>query len=374
MSVLGSNSFTVIASLETLIRAHKKALAGKRSNQSATASNYHFMSELLELQRELVHATYEPLPYRQKVITEPKVRRIKAPAFRDRIVHHAIHSVLSPFYERHFIRDSYACRPGKGTHRAMVRVQQFLRKDPHLYVCQVDISKYYASVNHRKLHDLLARRIKDEKILKLLDTIIASSDSGTEYDHLFRPNSHFHTKGHRGIPIGNLTSQLFANVYLHEVDMYAKQTLKIRYYVRYMDDILLFHPDKGQLHEWQSKLTEFLYEELYLTVHPRKVRIYPSRLGVDFVGYILYPHTKRIRASSVRRFRRRFHKQLKGMIKGEVSPEYVTNSLNAWAAHAKHGNGEPLIEQMRVKKEDAFFVHAVTKHHRRQLRPKAKEE
>ncbi len=369
MSVLEDDSFTTIASLETLVKAHKKALAGKRSNQHATASNYHFMSDLLALQRELVHAAYEPLPYRQKIITEPKVRRIKAPAFRDRIVHHAIHGVLSPLYERHFIRDSYACRPGKGIHKAMARVQQFLRTNPDMYVCQLDISKYYGCVNHQKLHDLLSKRVKDERLLGLHDTIIASSDSGTEYDYLFPPDSYFHTKGRRGIPIGNLTSQLFANVYLHEVDMFAKQTLKIRHYIRYMDDILLFHTDKKQLREWQARLTEFLYEELYLTVNPRKVRVYPSRLGVDFVGYVLYPYSRRVRASSVRRFRRRFHKQLRGMIKGELSTANVVSSFNAWAAHAAHGGGGPLIEQTRLKKDNALFIRWVITQYRKSLKP-----
>lgn len=366
MSVLDSTSFTTITSVETLVRAHKKALAGKRSNQHATKSNYHFMSELLKVQHELIDSTYVPRPYRQKIITEPKVRQIKAPAFRDRIVHHAIHSVLSPFYERHFIYDSYACRQGKGIHKAMARVQQFLRANPDVYVCRIDISKYYGSVNHQKLHDLLARKIKDERLLELLDTIISSSDSGTEYDDLFPPDSYFHTKGRRGIPIGNLTSQLFANIYLHEVDMYAKQTLKIRRYIRYMDDILIFHEDKTQLHIWQAEITAFLYEELYLTVNPRKVRVYPSRLGVDFVGYILYPQTKQVRASSVRRFRRRFHKQLKGMIEGRISATRVNDSFESWAAHVRHGNGEPLIEQSRAKKDDAMFIRWVLKRHYKQ--------
>lgn len=254
----------------------------------------------------------------------------------------------------------------------MARVQQFVRANPSIYVCQIDISKYYGSVNHQRLHELLARRIKDNRLLGLLETIIASSDSGTEYDYLFPSDSYFHTKGRRGIPIGNLTSQLFANVYLHEVDMFAKQTLKIRRYIRYMDDILIFHEDKSQLHTWQAEITRFLYEELYLTVNPRKVRVYPSRLGVDFVGYILYPHTKRVRASSVRRFRRRFHRQLKGMIEGRISTTRVNGSFEAWAAHVRHGNGEPLVEQTRAKKHDSMFIRWVLKQHYKQLRKRQK--
>ena len=372
MTVLPGDAFHLVASLETLTKAHQKALIGKRSNRTATTSNYAFMSELLIIQQELATGTYVPLPYRKRLITEPKVRHIEAPAFRDRIVHHALHSVLSPFYERHFIHDSYACRPNKGTHKAMRRVQQFLRTTPTMYVCKIDISKYYGSVNHDKLRSLLAQRIADPQLLHLLDVIIASSDSGTEYDYLFPPESHFHTKGRRGIPIGNLTSQLFANIYLHAADMYAKHTLKIRHYIRYMDDILLFHPDKAQLRRWQDSLTAFLYGELYLTVNPRKVRIYPAHLGVDFVGYILYPHTKRVRASSVRRFRRRFNKKLRSLTEGKVSVQSVNDSFNAWSAHVMHGNGEPLIARERAKKDDAIFVASILKHYRKDMRRQQK--
>lgn len=289
MTSLQDGVFAQVTSLDNMVRAHKKALQGKRNSHSATATNYRFMSDLLKIRSELTLGTYRPLEYRRRVITEPKVRLIEAPAFRDRIVHHSIHTVLSPFYEKHFIRDSYACRPDKGTHMAANKVQSFLRTDPDLYVCKIDVSKYYASINHNKLKALLAKRVDDPKLLQLLGRIIDSCDSGAEHDYLFSKTSYFHTKGRRDIPIGNLTSQLFTSLYLHEADMFAKQTLRARMYIRYMDDILLFHSDKQVLHEWQRKFTEFLYEELYLTVNPRKVRVHPSRLGVDFVGYVILP-------------------------------------------------------------------------------------
>ena len=295
--MLSDTAFAQIVSLETLSRALRKALAGKRSSQSATATNYRFMSDLLEIQKRLISGTYRPMPYRRRIITEPKVRMIEAPAFTDRIVHHALHSVLSPFYEKQYIRDSYACRPNKGIHKAANRVQHFLRSRPNLYVCKIDISKYYGSINHSKLRELLAKKITDMRLLELLNVIISSSDSGHDYDDLFPPDSYFHTRGRRGIPIGNLTSQLFANIYLHELDMFAKQTLHIKFYIRYMDDILFFHQDKAVLQQWQGKITTFLYEQLYLTVNPKKVRIYPARFGVDFVGYVMHPNSKRVRSA-----------------------------------------------------------------------------
>ena len=209
------------------------------------------MSNLVVLQDELLGGSYKPLPYRDRIIREPKIRHIQAPDFRDRIVHHAIHSVLNQFYERHFISDSYACRPGRGTHKATQKIQSFLCGSPvPLYACKLDISKYYASINHSRLKQLLADKIDDLKLLALMSVIIDSANSGTEHDYLFATDSYFHTKGARGIPIGNLTSQLFANIYLHHADMYAKQQLKIRHYVRYMDDILIFHESKAQLQIW----------------------------------------------------------------------------------------------------------------------------
>ena len=372
MSQLEPDAFTTIASLETLVKMQKKALVGKRNSHSATAINYRFMSDLLQIQRELVSGEYQPMDYRRRIITEPKDRMIEAPAFRDRIVHHAIHSVLSPFYERHFIRDSYACRENKGIHKAMARVRHFLRSESDLYVCKIDISKYYASVNHGKLRELLRKRIGDKRLLNLLDVIIDSSDSGDEHDYLFAPDSYYHTKGRRGIPIGNLTSQLFANIYLHEADMFVKQTLHAKFYVRYMDDILLFHTDKAVLHEWQRKLTAFLYDELYLTVNPRKVRVYPSRLGVDFVGYVIYRDGERVRASSVRRFRRRFRRHLKGYHAGAVSEAKLDDMLNAWSAHVRHGSGEPLIRQIAGELDGHKFVAFVRNKHRQYIKSRQK--
>ena len=370
MGHLDTGSFTQVVALKTLAEAQRRAMAGKRNNNTAAQNNYIFMSELLQLRRELINGTYAPQPYRKRIITEPKVRHIEAPAFRDRIVHHAVHSVLSPFYERHFIRDSYACRPGKGTHRAMARVQHFLRSNPNLYVLQLDISKYYGSINHAKLKELLARRIIDTKLQQLLAVIIDSTDSGHEYDELFPPTSYYHTKGRRGIPIGNLTSQLFANIYLHEADMFAKQHLHAMFYIRYMDDILMFHPDKEVLRAWQRQMTTFLYEALYLTVNPRKVRLYPAKDGVSFVGYTIYPFSRKVRGSSVRRFRKRFHKRVKGYLAGTVPKTRLEDMSNAWAAHVAHGSGQPLAAQIQEEMDAAIFVRYVQTEYKKAMRAK----
>lgn len=236
------------------------------------------MTNLLSLQVRLRNQTYKPLLYRNKVIYEPKIRMIQAPAYRDHIVHHAIYSVLAPFYGRSFIRDYYACRIDLGIHAATHRAQNFLRSygsSSNIYICQLDISKFYASINHDKLIGFLQKAIDDPPLINLLCTIIESTDSGHSYDNLFALDSYFHTKGRRGLPIGNLTSQLFANIYLNQLDQYVKQNLKIRQYMRYMDDIIFFHPDKSVLKAYQSK-TYYLYR-LKLSTHCRPY--YPSSTG-----------------------------------------------------------------------------------------------
>ncbi len=361
------NPFEQIINVDNLLAAHRRALCGKRQSPVAARYNYGLMSNLLTLRQELQDGTYAPKPYRHKEIYEPKRRSIEAPSYSDRVVQHAIHSVLSPYYERFFIPNSQACRVGKGIHSAAAIVQHYLRQNPNLYVCQLDVSKYYPSINHDKLTLLLKKHINDERLLQLLRVIIDSTDSGTEYDYLFPADSYFHTKGRRGIPIGNLTSQLFANIYLHEVDMYAKQALKTRRYVRYMDDILIFHEDKAQLREWQQKLIHFLYEELYLTVNPRKVRLYPANHGVTFVGYVIYPFNLRLRGSSVRRFNKRYHKQLKRLAYEQIEPDDVKSSLRSWQAHAASANGQKLINKTNQQFADYMFVRAVRRAHRRQI-------
>jgi retron-type reverse transcriptase len=357
-----------ITYLDTLLIAHRRAMKGKRQSHQATGFDYDLMSHLLVLQSELQNGTYRPSPYRKKIITEPKVRLIEAPAYRDRIVHHALHNHLSPFYEHSFITDSYACRPGRGIHHAAGRVQHFLRAGgPNLYVCQLDVSKYYASVNHDRLLELLRTKINDQALLDLLRVIIDSTDSGNEHDHLFASDSYYFTKGRRGIPIGNLTSQLFANIYLDRVDAYAKQTLKIHHYVRYMDDILFFHTDKAQLHAWRRAMVEFLYQDLYLTINPRKVRIYPAKFGVSFVGYVIYPHFLRLRGSSVRRFKKHYHRQLKAVMTERLQPARMRESFSSWKAHAAHARTKQLVLKLEAEQSDYLFVRAVRRYYRRQL-------
>lgn len=327
-------------SLEALEAAFRGAIRGKRYRTYGTYFNYHRLETLLTLQHELRTNTYVPKPHYRFTVHDPKKRLIDAPHFRDRIVHHAVCTVLKQIYEPCFMYDSYACRDDKGSHRAAKRLQHFVRwqsQEP-LYVLHMDISKYYASVNHAVLKRLLRQKLHDSLLLQVLDTIIDYYQSGDEHDHLFAPKSPYHTRGARGIPIGNLTSQIFGNIYLHEADMYIKRHLKVKRYIRYMDDLVLVHDNKQELHTWRAEIISFLGDKLCLTVHPRKTRLFPARTGAEFVGYVIWRHKIRVRASTVKLIKKRWHTLLLCYQVGDFSSEELRDVFYSWVAHMKHAS------------------------------------
>lgn len=331
------NHFTSLTALE---KGFYGAAKGKRYRTYAASFNYNRIENLLALQEELRSMTYQPKPHRRFIIEDPKKRLIDAPHFRDRIVHHAICKVLNDVYEPCMIHDSYACRTGKGGHAAQKRMQHFIRwqTDQPLYIVHVDVSKYYASINHEVLKRVLRKKISDPMLLSTLDTIIDSYQSGDEHDHLFDPGAPYHTRGARGIPIGNLTSQIFGNIYLHEIDAYIKRALKVKRYIRYMDDLMLVHNSKQQLLEWQRQITAFLHDELCLTVHPRKTRLLPAYLGVEFVGYVIWRHKIRVRSSSVKHIKKRWKQMLRQYHKGTLAKEDLQVVFYSWVAHVMHAS------------------------------------
>lgn len=335
-----TNHKSDFTSLEALERAFKGASRGKRYRTYAAYYNYHRLETLLQLQHELRHNTYHPKPHVRFTVNDPKKRLIDAPHFRDRIVHHAVCSVLKATFEPCFIYDSYACREDKGSHRAAKRLQHFIRwqTSKPLYVLHLDISKYYASVNHAALKALLGHKLRDPLLLRVLDMVIDCYQSGSEHDELFPPDAPYHTQGPRGIPIGNLTSQLLGNIYLHAADDYIKRTLGVRRYIRYMDDLVLVHDDKRQLRMWQQQITVFLRDELCLSVHPRKTRLFPAHLGVEFVGYRIWRHKIRVRSSTVKLIKRRWGQLLDQYQRGAISNHMLRETFYSWVAHMQHAS------------------------------------
>lgn len=334
------NNTKDFTSLSTLEVAFKGASRGKRYRTYSAAYNYRRLEVLLKLQHELRSGNYHSKPHSRFIVQDPKKRIIDAPHFRDRIVHHAVCAVLKNTYEPCFIFDSYACRDNKGSHKAAKRLQHFIRwqTDSSLYILHLDISKYYASVNHGVLKQLLRKKLRDPALLKVLDTTIDCYCSGNEHDHLFHLDSPYHTKGPRGIPIGNLTSQIFGNIYLHEADTYIKRTLKAKRYIRYMDDLIIVSDNKPKLRIWQQQIIKFLSEELCLTVHPRKTRLFPARTGVDFVGYVIWRHKIRVRSSTVKLFKRRWRQLLKQYHRGTIGKDELRQTFYSWVAHMSHAS------------------------------------
>jgi retron-type reverse transcriptase len=291
--------------------------------------------------------TYTPGSYTNFYIYEPKKRLISAAPFRDRVVHHALCRIIEPIWERRFIHHSYACRVGKGTHRALDQCQRWVRR--YQYAFHGDIVKYFPAIDHQILQRLLFRRIADPEARWLIDRII-DNGRGVQATEtpltLFAGDDLLALARPRGLPIGNLTSQFWANVYLHELDNYVKHELHCPAYLRYMDDFVLFSDDKEDLRTWRQAIETFLSQHLRLLLHPGKSIIFPSRIGIDFCGFRIYPTHRRLRRSSISRFVRRFRRQRAAYAQGELPLQEVHLSVRSWIAHAAHGDTWRLRERL----------------------------
>lgn len=279
--------FQRMTSFSNLLEAARLASRGKRFRPNVAVFALDLESELYQLQQELISRSYRPGPYRTFLVHEKKPRFISAAPFRDRVVHHALCNIIEPIFDRGFLFDSYACRKGKGTHAAVERASSYARR--FRYVLKCDVEKYFPSIDHSVLLGLIAKRIWDEGALWLIRTILEGSNPQPEAmayfpgDDLFTP-----FERRRGIPIGNQTSQFFANVYLDKLDHYVKEDLRARGYVRYVDDVLVFDHDKHRLHEVRSAIDAYL-GQLRLRLHPRKCFVTTATAGFTFLGYRIFP-------------------------------------------------------------------------------------
>lgn len=278
-----------ICSFKNLLIAAKKARRGKRHRPDVAAFHHKLETELLRLQRELITHTYQPGSYREFVIHDPKRRVISAAPYRDRIVHHALCNVLEPIFERVFVADSYAHRKGKGTHAAVERLTTFMRQ--YDYALKCDIAKYFPCIDHAILKELIRRKIACKDTLWLIDTII---DAGNQHEPiaLYYPGDSLFTPYLRGmgLPLGNQTSQFFANVYLNALDHFVKEALGRRAYIRYVDDFVILSDDKGDLWQVLQAIRHFLVMTLRLMLHPVKQWVLPVTSGMDFFGLSRLSH------------------------------------------------------------------------------------
>lgn len=328
-----------IYAFDNLYWAYRAARRGKRDRPVVADFEFDLERNLLNLERELRDQTYQPGAYTSFYIYEPKRRLVSAAPFKDRVVHHALCNVIEPIWEARFIATSFACRVGKGTHKALDQCHNWVKR--YAYAFQGDIVKYFPSIDHQILYGLLTKRIADKEVLELTRRIL---DSGAgildrEYTQAYFPGDDiFAPLRPRGLPIGNLTSQFWANIYLHELDKFVKHELHCSAYLRYMDDFALFSDDKAQLHAWKNAIDDFLAGRLRLVLHPKKSLVFPVKVGMDFCGFRLFPTHRRLRRSSVRRFVQRFRHQRQAYQEGTLSLDELNVSLQSWIAHAAHGD------------------------------------
>ena len=314
--------FEQVADFHALIAAAKRAARGKGASLSAASFLFNMEGEILRLQREMSDGSYRPLSYRTFYISDPKPRTISAADFRDRVAHHALCAVLEPLFERAAIFDSYACRPGKGSHRAVRRAQEFSRRFGRFL--KLDIRKFFETVDHDVLKAGLRRLVKDRRLLELAGRIIAHGAPGS-------PSG-------KGLPIGNLTSQHFANHYLTPLDHFIKETLRAPGYVRYMDDFLLFSDSKSFLRDAHERIRDFVERDLKLGLKFEATVHAPVSEGIPFLGMRLWPRAIRLDTSGKRRLIRALRSGAEDLATGRLVEVDLAASLRSRLGHAEHAD------------------------------------
>ena len=301
-------------------------MIGKKKRNDVAGFSIRLMDNILCLHEELAKRIYEHGSYQSFKISDPKPRHIHKASIRDRLIHHAIHRILYPYFDRKFIYDSYSCRTFKGTHRAMNRFKFFARKVSQnhthtAWVLKCDIKSFFASIDHSVLNHILRQQVSEEYVLWLLGEVIDS----------------FHTSDMPGVglPLGNLTSQLFINIYMNELDQFVKRKLEVRYYIRYADDFIIVHEDRKFLAKIIPQISTFLEENLKLTLHPNKLCIKTFESGVDFLGWVHFPHCRILRTSTKRRILKRLQKN--------SSVETIASYFGVLS----HGNTHKIIKRMQ---------------------------
>lgn len=316
------NLFYRVASFTTLLAAADRAARGKTGRPEVGRFFLNLEHEILSLQSDLLSGDYQPGPYRCFRIRDPKPRQICAAPFRDRVFQQALCAVVEPIFECSYIHDSYACRMGKGSHRALLRAQRFARGRRHFL--KLDIRRFFHSIDHARLKAAIARRIKDRKVLDLLDRVIDHPALGLG--------------GGKGLPIGNLCSQHLANLYLDSLDHWIQEDLRIGRYLRYMDDMLLFGDDKAKLREALRLITERLSTELELRVKERATVLAPVDEGVPWLGFRVFPGLIRVKAVARARFRKKIRRRQYELKRGSIGEEKYRASLRSLFEHLGQGD------------------------------------
>ena len=344
------NIFPEIYDFENLLGAHKDGSMGKRYRPDVLEYTAHKEENLIELQNEFMWGTYKVGTYRMFYVYEPKKRLIMSLQFKDRIAQHAIYRKLNPILDKQLIYDTYACRKGKGTHKAVKQLQKWMRKAERkgkYYYLKLDISKYFYRIDHEILLKILDRKIADKDLMKVFEEIINCEDTkfglpmGADISDVSFEDMLLDV----GLPIGNLTSQMFANLYLNELDQFAKHKLHLKYYIRYMDDIIIIHEDKRYLKYIKDQIEEYLNTELHLQLN-KKTCIRPCSMGIEFVGFRVWTTHIKMRKKTVKKIKKRL-KFLFGLYAvGEIDRETLNRTLASYRGMMKHFNSYSLRQSL----------------------------
>jgi len=316
MKIQLNHKFEDIISIENLLEAWKEFVRGKRHKRDVCEFSLRLMDNIFSLHYDLSNHTYKHGPYQAFNICDPKPRNIHKATVRDRLLHHAICRVIYPFFARTFIADSYSCQSGKGTHKALVRFKRFSyivskNNTAACWILKCDVKKFFASIDQKILLQILKQYIPDQDIIWLLGEVIGSFSS---------------TAFGKGLPLGNLTSQLLVNVYMNEFDQFIKHKLKVKFYIRYVDDFVIFSEDHGWLERQISLIKDFLFDRLKLELHPDKLFIKTLASGVDFLGWVNFFDHQILRTTTKRRM---FGKVKKGL---------ASATFNSYLGLLKYGN------------------------------------
>lgn len=311
-------------SYENIYKAYKKARKVNPNSLKVLKFEFNLERNLLNIQKELRENRYDVSKYFVFTIYEPKKRLIKSLPFKDRIIQHALINIIEPIFEKSFIFDSFACRKEKGIHQGLKRVKRVVSENKYKYFVKADIKKYFFSVDKEILKQIISKKIKDRKILNLVFKIINSDNS--------------HLDKNKGIPIGNLSSQLFSNIYLDRLDKFVKNKLGIKKYFRYVDDFLIFSNSKRYLNQIIYKIRIFLKKELKLKLPFKKTNIYLVRKGVDFVGYRIYLDFIKIRKTSLTKFIKETKKNIFLFNRKRLFLEKLEASINSYLGYFFHSN------------------------------------
>ncbi len=336
-----NNLFERILSLDNLFLAWEEFRQGKKYKSDIAEFDFYLEKNLFQLRRELKSQTYKHGPYVGFYISDPKLRHIHKASVRDRVLHHAIYSVLSPVFEPTFIPNSFSCRIGKGTHKGVLALQQMMRQESLNYTrkcfaLKCDVSQFFASVDHTILLRILKRKIQDKQTIWLLEDIIRSFNNGQT--NLF---------DRQGLPIGNLTSQLFANIYMNEFDQFMKHKLQVRHYARYTDDFVIISSDRSYLEDLLPLIQEFLKTGLALNLHPSKVSIRLCSQGVDFLGYVQFPHHRLLRAKTRQRIFRKLKERTVQYRQDIIEKKTVNGALQSYLGTLQHANAYRLSQELQ---------------------------